>query len=99
MAKFELNVYDKDENVIKTHKRNKCTVELFLRFQQYSEKVTGGKVKNDVDFFENVKSLFLEMFPNLTAEEYNNNTDVAEVIALFNDIITKATTFTQAKNV
>lgn len=98
MAKFELSIYDNNDTVVKTHKRNKCTVETFLKFQQYSEKVTGEKVKNDVEFFDGLKDLFCELFPDLTEKEYKNNTDVAEVILLFNKVVTKATQFEQAKN-
>jgi hypothetical protein len=99
MAKFELPIYDENDRVIKTFQRNKCPVELFLKFQQYSEKVTGDKVKSDTDFFAGLKDLFLEFFPAMTEKEYTNNTDVAEIIVLFDKIIKKATQFTNEKNV
>lgn len=99
MAKFELSIYNDNDEVIKIHQRNKCPVDTFLKFQQYSEKVTGEKVKSDKEFFNGLKGLFLEFFPALTEEEYTNNTDVAEIIVLFNKIIKKATEFTNEKNV
>lgn len=99
MAKFELSIYDDNDKVIKTYQRNKCSVDLFLKFQKYSEKVTGAEVKNDTEFFAGLKDLFLEFFPAMTEKEYTNNTDVAEVIVLFNNIIKKATLFTNEKNV
>lgn len=99
MAKFELNIYDDNDKVVKTHQRNKCPVEMFLKFQRYSEKVTSEKVKSDNEFFAGLKELFLEFFPDMTEAEYTNNTDVAEIIVLFNAIITKATQFTSEKNV
>lgn len=99
MAKFELHIYNDFDEIVKTHQRNKCSVEMFLKFQRYSEKVTGDKVKSDNDFFTGLKGLFLEFFPAMTEAEYTNNTDVAEVILLFNKIITKATEFTNEKNV
>jgi hypothetical protein len=98
MAKFELSIYDENDKVIKTYQRNKCSVDTFLKFQKYSEKITGDKVKNDVEFFAELKGLFVEMFPAMTESEYMNNTDVAEVIALFNTVISKATQFTAGKN-
>ena len=98
MAKFELSIYDENDKVVKTHQRNKCSVEMFLKFQQYSEQVTGNKVANDTDFFDGLKGLFLEMFPDMTEKEYTNNTDVSEIIVLFHDIIKKATQFTNEKN-
>jgi hypothetical protein len=99
MAKFELSIYNENDDVIKTYQRNKCPVDLFLKFQQYSEKVTGEKVKSDKEFFAGLKDLFLEFFPAMTEKEYTNNTDVAEIIVLFNTIIRKATQFTAEKNV
>ena len=99
MAKFELSIYNENDEVVKTYQRNKCPVDLFLKFQQYSEKVTGDKVKNDKEFFAGLKDLFLEFFPAMTEKEYKNNTDVAEIILLFNAIIKKATLFTNEKNV
>lgn len=99
MAKFELSIYDENDKVVKTYQRNKCPVDLYLKFQQYSDKVTGDKVESDKDFFAGLKELFLEFFPAMTEKEYTNNTDVAEIIVLFNDIIKRATRFTNEKNV
>ena len=99
MAKFELSIYDENDKVIKTFQRNKCPIDLFLKFQQYSEKVTGDKVKNDTEFYAGLKDLFIEFFPAMNEKEYTNNVDVAEIIILFNKIITKATQFTNEKNV
>lgn len=99
MAKFELNVYNEKDEVIKTYQKNKCSVELFIKFQQLSDKLTTEKVKNDAEFFNALKDLFCEFFAELTEKEYTNNTDVAEVILLFNKIITKATQLTNEKNV
>jgi hypothetical protein len=99
MAKFELSIYDENDKVIKTYQRSKCPVDLFLKFQQFSEKVTGDKVNNDKEFFGGLKDLFLEFFPAMTEKEYTNNTDVAEIIVLFDKIIKKATQFTNEKNV
>ena len=99
MAKFELSIYDNKDKIVKTHQRNKCTVDLFLKFQKFSEKVTGEKVKNDNEFFAGLKDLFLELFPAMTEAEYKNNVDVSEAILLFNKVVTKATQFEQGKNV
>ena len=98
MAKYELSTYDGNDNVLKTYQRNKCSVELFLKFQQYSQKVTEREVKNDVEFFKGLQELFLEMFPEMTEAEYKNKTDVAEIIVLFHTIIAKATHMTDEKN-
>lgn len=94
MAKFELPVYNVTTGEIeKTHQRNFMPVDLYIRFQAFSEKVAGNEFETDRDFFVELKPLFLETFPELTADEYMNQTDVAEVIKMFSDIIRKATEF------
>lgn len=94
MAKFELPVYNVTTGDIeKTYKRNFMPVDLYVRYQAFSEKVTSDKFKSDKDFFVELKDLFLETFPEMTAEEYLNQTDVAEVVNMFGDIINKATQF------
>lgn len=98
MAKYELSIYDANDKIIKTYQRNKCSVELFLKFQQYSVKVTENKVKNDAEFFKGMKELFLELFPAMTEAEYRNNTDVAELLVLFRTIVAKATQLNDEKN-
>lgn len=98
MAKFELPIYNEKDEIVKTHQRNKCPVDLFLKFQEYSAKVTSNEVENDTDFFNEIKGLMCELFPAMTEKEYTNNADVAEVIALFNKVVTKATQFETAKN-
>lgn len=98
MAKFELNIYDNDtEKVIKTFQRNKIPVGLFLKYQEFAEKLTSEKLENDYEMFTALKGLFLETFPALTADEYMNNTDTAEVLMMFNDVLRKATQISAGK--
>lgn len=92
MAKFELSIFNaKTGEVEKTYKRAFMPVDLYVRFQAFSEKVTSDKFKSDADFFAAMKDLFLELFPEMTADEYLKNTDVAEVLALFGKVINKST--------
>lgn len=99
MAKFELKIYNMDtEEVEKTYQRNFIPVSLYLKFQQYSEKVVGNKIKSDLDFFTELKDLFLETFYGLTEEEYLTKTDVAAVLKMFSTICSKATQFDSSKN-
>ena len=94
MAKFELPIYDmKTEKVVKTHKRNFMPVDLYIRYQQLSEKITTDKIKSDAEMFCLLKDLFLETFPELTEEEYLNQTDIAGVLLMFRDILDKSTQF------
>ena len=98
MAKFELHVYDAEsEEVKKTLQRNIIPVSLFIKYQMISEKLTKNKITNDIDMFSALKDLYLETFPALTADEYMNNTDVAEVLTMFRDILVKATQISTGK--
>lgn len=91
MAKFELSVYDmKTEKVVKTLQRNKIPVNLYIRFQELSESLTKQKITKDAEMFAALKDLFVETFPELTADEYMNGVDVGEVLRMFRDIIAKA---------
>lgn len=92
MAKFELPIYDtRTGEIVKTHKRNFMPVNLYIRFQAFAEKLGADKVKSDKDMFFALKELFLETFPDLTAEEYLNQTDIAEVLVMLRDILEKST--------
>ena len=92
MAKFELPIYDvKSEKIVTTHKRNFMPVSLYIRFQALSEKIVAEKVKNDEEMFLALKDLFLETFPEMTENEYLNQTDIAQVLVMFRDILEKST--------
>ena len=92
MAKFELSVYDsKTGEVAKTYKRNFMPVSLYIQFQKLAEKLSANKVKTDAEMFQELKELFRETFPDLTEEEYQDQTDIAEVLIMFRDILDKST--------
>ena len=92
MAKFELPIYDaKTGDVFKTVKRNFMPSGLFIRFQKVAEKISGDTVKSDEEMFNMLEDLFLEMFPDLTKEEYRNQTDIAEILMLWAAVLNKST--------
>lgn len=92
MAKFELPLYDAATGeVTKTLKRNFMPVNLYIRFQALAEKIGAEKMKSDREMFVALEGLFRETFPDLTAEEYQNNTDIADVLIMFRDILEKST--------
>ena len=99
MAKFELKIYDmKTEEVEKTYSRNKIPVNLFLKYQELSEKLVSEKIEKDIDMFNAIKGLFMETFDGLTEKEYNEQTDVSEVLIEFRNLLKKATVFEASKN-
>lgn len=92
MAKFELNLYSlKTEEAPKTLQRQFMPVDLYLRFRKYSDSVAENPPE-DEKLFEDLAPLFLELFPDMTEKEYRKETDVAEVLKLFNGLLEKSLT-------
>lgn len=99
MAKFELSIYDTaTEEIVKTCKRNIMPVSLYIKYQQLAEKLGADKVKSDAEMFYALKDLFLETFPELTEAEYLNQTDIAEVLIMFRDLLDKSTKISQGNS-
>lgn len=92
MAKFELPIYDAmTGEIVKTHQRNFMPVNLYIRFQKLAEKIGADKVKTDKELFDSLEELFLETFPSMTKEEYQTQTDIAEVLTMWAAILEKST--------
>lgn len=92
MSKFELPIYNaatgKRE---KTLQRDFMPVNLFVRYQTFVEEMDENKTKSDKELFLSLKELFLETFPEMTEEEYLNQTDVGDVTLMFRRILEKST--------
>lgn len=88
MAKFELNIYDmKTDEIVKTYQKNRLSLTLYCKFQDLNDKLGKQEIKSDRELFlEYYKDLFLELFPQMTEKEYTENTDPAEILALWNKI-------------
>lgn len=92
MAKFELPIYDAmTGEIVKTHQRNFMPVNLYIRFQKLAEKIGADKVKTDKELFDSLEELFLETFPSMTKEEYQTQTDIAEILTMWAAILEKST--------
>ena len=92
MAKFELPIHDlKTGEVAKTYQRGFMPVDLYVRFQKLAEKMIEEKYKSDEEMFNDFEDLFVELFPDLTREEYKKCTDVAEVLQVWDAAINKST--------
>ena len=102
MAKFELPIYDaRTGEICKTVKRNFMPSGLYIRFQKVAEKISGDSVKSDEEMFDMLEDLFLEMFRDLTKEEYQKQTDIAEILMLWAAVLNKSTQIAEgdSKNV
>lgn len=92
MAKFELPIRDvKTGEINTTIQRGFIPVGLFIKYQKFSEELIKANVQSDYEYFEKVEELVLETFPELTHEDYYERLDVADVLGIFKDIVTKAT--------
>ena len=91
MAKFELRVYNtQNGEVEKTVKRGFMPLAIYVRFQKLAEKAASDKYKSDEAMYEDLREPVLDLFPELTAEEYRNNVDIAEVLQLWKRILDKS---------
>ena len=91
MGKIELNIYNNETGELqKTYQRQFIPVKLFLRFQKIAEKIIADKIENNEAVYKSLEPLFLEAFPSLTSAEYYGNVDVAEVLRVFNHIVTES---------
>jgi len=91
MAKFELSTFDtKTGEVEKVHQRAFIPITLYLKFQKLAEETSENKVDTDKKMFNALKPLILELFPDLTEFEYDNNVDVADILFLWEKIVHKS---------
>lgn len=90
MAKYEIKVYDPATGEVeKILQKNFMPSSLFIKYQKFVENVDEKK-DDDTKFFSDLNELIVETFPELTAEECEEKTDVAEKYALLQRILTKA---------
>ena len=96
MAKFELPIIDfaKDE-VKKTYERNFLPTEIYIESREISERAEDMR---EIELLEELCKLFERLFPELTEDEFWNNTDPAYILALYRDILTKSTKIVSPKN-
>lgn len=91
MAKFELPIFSaatgKRDKILR---RDFMPVNLYVRFQQFAEGLDVEKTESDEVMFHALKPLFLELFPEMTEEEYLNQVDIGDVIFMLHDILEKS---------
>ena len=89
--KFELPIYDsKTGEVKKIHGRKFVPLDLYLKFEKFAEGLSENNYKNDGEFFCDIEDLMLDLFPDMTSEEYHGNVDVGEALAVFNSVLSKS---------
>lgn len=99
MAKFELPIYGKNGEVIKTAKRDFVPIDLFIRFQKLSERLIAQDFKDDAEMFDEIEKAILEAFPTVTKDELRGGTDMAYLLYIINDIVSRAAMFEGSSDV
>ena len=92
---FKLDLYDFDKNeVIKTVERGFCPTYLYIEFEKVREEVEKEKITSDIVIIDRLCETFLKLFPELTKEEYYNNTVIGDLMFIYGQIVNKAATIT-----
>lgn len=95
--KYSLNVYGQDSEVLKVVGTNFVPTALFIRALKMSEQMKEEK-KSELESFELITGIVLDLFPELTEDELMNNCDIGDVISVFKQIIVRANSITSSKN-
>lgn len=92
---FKLDLYDFESNkVIKTVHKAFCPTYIYIEFEKVREDVEKQNISNDIEVVNLLCDTFLKLFPELTKEEYYNNTVIGDLMFIFGQIVNKAATIT-----
>lgn len=86
MAKFELNIYGKGDQVVNTYKTDIIRYGVIEDTVSLLEKIEG---KSNVEQFKLVKPLVKSVFAGLTDEEMRD-TNFTEVMSVFHKLVDEA---------
>lgn len=95
--KYSLNVYGEDSEILKTVGTNFVPTGLFIRALKMSEEMK-EKGKSELESFNLIVGIVLDLFPELTEDEIMNSCDIGDVISIFKQIIVRANSITSSKN-
>ena len=94
MAKFELNIYGEDDEILKKHETNIVRTGVFLAALKLHEET---KDKSPEDQFFAACSLIKKLFVGLTDEEIEN-ADFFDIMNTFEQVISAANGLNSSKN-
>lgn len=86
MAAFELNIYGKDDVIIKTHATDKVRWGVFLQALEVQESLAS---KTPAEQFDIINRFVKKIFPDLTDKDLEN-ADIDDVMNTFKQLINKA---------
>lgn len=86
MALFELNIYGKDDEIIKRFETDKVRWGVYLQAAELQENLTGAPT---AEKFKKISAFVKKIFPDLTDADLDN-ADSADVLNTFTQLINKA---------
>lgn len=86
MAQFELNIYNDDDEIVKTHATDRVRWGIFMQALELQESLND---KTAAEQFEAVNTFVKKIFPALTDAELEC-ADADDVLNTFKQLITKA---------
>lgn len=86
MAAFELNIYGKDDEIIKTFATDKVRWGVYLQALEVNESLGEQSAREQ---FEIINGFVKKIFPDLTDKDLEN-ADVSDVLNTFKQLINKA---------
>lgn len=86
MALFELNIYGKDDEIIKRFETDRVRWGVYLQATELSESLTG---KGTAEKFKKISNFIKKIFPELTDADIEN-ADSDDVLNTFTQLLKKA---------
>lgn len=86
MALFELNIYGKDDEIIKRFETDKVRWGVYLQAAELEESTKGAKA---AEKFRQVSAFVKKIFPDLTDADLDN-ADADDVLNTFSQLVKKA---------
>lgn len=84
MAKFELNIYGENDEVVKTLATDRVRWGIFTEILDLEEKAKGATAKEQLGM---IVAVIKKIFPNVTEEELQNGADAADIFNLFRSLV------------
>ena len=96
MAQFELDIYGKDDEILKTYKTDRVRWGVFMQALELSE---GLSEKSAAEQFKLINAFMKKIFPDLTDEDLEM-ADIDDIMNTFSQLLHKSDSIgVKAKNV
>lgn len=86
MAAFELNIYGKDDEIVKTYATDRVRWGVFMQALELQESIEEQSTEEQ---FKAINAFVKKIFPDLTDAELEN-ADINDVLNTFRQLINKA---------